>query len=220
DVKYIVMPGDLVDGIGIYPGQEDELEIDDLFDQYSRLAETVKEFPDWAQLVMMPGNHDAVRLAEPQPALSGGIKDLFDSNVRFVGNPCYMEIEGRTILAYHGKSMDDFNSSVRHLNYTNPQEAMKEMLKRRHLAPIYGGKTPLAPEQKDYMVIDRVPDIFVTGHVHVCRIDEYRGVRLINASAWQSQTAFQRMHNQMPDPAKVPLVHLGTGECWAEDFTS
>ncbi len=220
DVKYIVMPGDLVDGIGIYPGQEDELEIDDLFEQYSLLAETVKEFPDWIQLVMMPGNHDAVRLAEPQPALSGDIKSLFDSNVQFVGNPCYMEIEGRTILAYHGKSMDDFNSSVRHLNYTNPQEAMREMLKRRHLAPIYGGKTPLAPEQKDYMVIDRVPDIFVTGHVHVCRIDEYRGVKLINASAWQSQTAFQRMHNQVPEPARVPLVHLGTGECWAEDFTS
>jgi DNA polymerase II small subunit len=220
EVKYIVMPGDLVDGIGIYPGQEDELEVDDLYDQYALLAETVKEFPDWVQLVMMPGNHDAVRLAEPQPALAGEVTDLFDSSVQFVGNPCYMEIEGRTILAYHGKSMDDFNSSVQHLNYTNPQEAMKEMLKRRHLAPVYGGKTPLAPEQKDYMVIDRVPDIFVTGHVHVCRIDEYRGVRLINASAWQSQTAFQRMHNQMPDPARVPLVHLGTGECWAEDFTS
>ena len=220
DIKYVVMPGDLVDGIGVYPGQEDELEIDDLYAQYSVLSEAVKEFPDWIQLVMMPGNHDAVRLAEPQPALPADIQSMFDSNVRFVGNPCYLEIEGRSILAYHGKSIDDFNSGVRHLNYTNPQEAMKEMLKRRHLAPVYGDKTPLAPEQKDYMLIDRVPDIFVTGHVHVCRVDEYRGVRLINASAWQSQTAFQRMHNQMPDPAKVPMVHLGTGECWVEDFTS
>jgi DNA polymerase II small subunit len=220
DIRYVIMPGDLVDGIGIYPGQEDELEIDDLYAQYSVLAEAVKEFPDWIQLVMMPGNHDAVRLAEPQPSLPADIQSMFDSDVRFVGNPCYLEIEGRSILAYHGKSIDDFNSSVRHLNYTNPQEAMKEMLKRRHLAPIYGDKTPLAPEQKDYMVIDQVPDIFVTGHVHVCSVDEYRGVRLINASAWQSQTAFQRMHNQMPDPAKVPMVHLGTGECWVEDFTS
>jgi DNA polymerase II small subunit len=220
DIRYVVVPGDLVDGIGIYPGQEDELEIDDLYAQYSMLAEAVKEFPDWVQLVMMPGNHDGVRLAEPQPALPGEIREMFDSNVLFVGNPCYLEIEGRSILAYHGKSIDDFNSSVRHLNYTNPQEAMKEMLKRRHLAPVYGDKTPLAPEQKDYMVIDRVPDIFVTGHVHVCRVDEYRGVRLINASAWQSQTAYQRMHNQMPDPAKVPMVHLGTGECWVEDFTA
>lgn len=220
DVEYIVMPGDLVDGIGIYPGQEDELKIDDLYAQYTALSEVVKDFPDRIQVVMMPGNHDAVRLAEPQPALPDDIKSLFDSAVRFVGNPCYLEIEERTILAYHGKSIDDFNSGARHLNYTNPQEAMKEMLKRRHLAPVYGDKTPLAPEQKDYLIIDTVPDIFVTGHVHVCKLDEYRGIRLINASAWQSQTAFQRMHNQMPDPAKVPMVHLGTGECWVETFSA
>lgn len=219
DIRYVIMPGDLVDGIGVYPGQEDELKLDDLHGQYLALSEAVKDFPDWIRVVMMPGNHDAVRLAEPQPALPSDIRDMFDSNVDFVGNPCYLEIEGRTILAYHGKSIDDFNSGVRHLNYTNPQEAMKEMLKRRHLAPIYGDKTPLAPEQKDYLVIDVVPDIFVTGHVHVCELDEYRGIKLINASAWQSQTAFQRMHNQTPDPAKVPMVHLGTGESWVEDFS-
>ena len=219
DIRYVIMPGDLVDGIGVYPGQEDELRLDDLHMQYLELSEAIKDFPDWMRIVMMPGNHDAVRLAEPQPALPKDIRDMFDSNVEFVGNPCYLEIEGRTILAYHGKSIDDFNSGVRHLNYTNPQEAMKEMLKRRHLAPIYGDKTPLAPEQKDYLVIDTVPDIFVTGHVHVCKLDEYRGIKLINASAWQSQTAFQRMHNQTPDPAKVPMVHLGTGECWVEDFS-
>lgn len=219
NVRYIVMPGDLVDGIGVYPGQEDELKIDDLYAQYTALSEVVKDFPDRIQVVMMPGNHDAVRLAEPQPALPNDIRSLFDSAVRFVGNPCYLEIESRRILAYHGKSIDDFNSGARHLNYTNPQEAMKEMLRRRHLAPVYGDKTPLAPEQKDYLVIDSVPDIFVTGHVHVCKLDEYRGIRLINASAWQSQTAFQRMHNQIPDPAKVPMVHLGTGESWVEAFS-
>ncbi len=220
DIRYLVMPGDLVDGIGIYPGQEDELLIEDLYDQYRELSELVKSIPDWIQQVMMPGNHDAVRLAEPQPRLPKDIVDMFDSNTLFVGNPCYLDIEGRSILAYHGKSIDDFNASIRHLNYTNPEEAMKEMLKRRHLAPTYGDKTPLAPEQKDYMVIDRVPNIFVTGHVHVCKVDEYRGIRLINASAWQSQTSFQRMHNLVPDPAKVPMVHLGTGETWVEDFSA
>lgn len=87
------------------------------------------------------------------------------------------------------------------------------------MAPIYGDRTALAPEQKDYLVIDRIPNIFVTGHVHACAISEYRGIKLINASAWQSQTAFQRMHNQVPDPAKVPMVNLGTGDAWIEDFS-
>jgi hypothetical protein len=28
------------------------------------------------------------------------------------------------------------------------------------------------------------------------------------------------MHNQVPDPAKVPMTNLGTGETWIEDFSS
>jgi DNA polymerase II small subunit len=220
DVKYILMPGDLVDGIGIYPGQEDELLIEDIYEQYTEFSRLVSMIPDWISVIAMPGNHDAVRLAEPQPALPKEVTSLFDSRVRFVGNPCFLEVEGRTILAYHGRSMDDFIAGIRNLTYGNPAEIMKEMLRRRHLAPTYGERTALAPEQKDYLVIDTVPNIFVTGHVHACDVNEYRGIKLINASAWQSQTAFQRMHNQMPDPAKVPMVNLGTGETWVEDFSA
>jgi len=220
DIRYIVMPGDLVDGIGIYPGQEDELVIEDVYEQYKELARLVEKVPERIRIIMMPGNHDAVRLAEPQPALPHEISSMFDSRVTFVGNPCYLDIEGRVILAYHGRSMDDFVANVRSLSYREPERIMMDMLKRRHMAPIYGEKTALAPEQKDYLVIDRVPDIFVTGHIHGCKVDEYRGIKLINASAWQSQTAFQRMHNQIPDPAKVPMVNLGTGEIWIEDFSS
>ena len=219
DIKYLVMPGDLVDGIGIYPGQEDELTIEDVYDQYTELAKLVSEIPDWIKVVMMPGNHDAVRLAEPQPALPKEVKSIFGEKILFVGNPCYLEIEGRMILAYHGRSMDDFVANIPGLGYNDPSEIMKNMLKRRHMAPIYGEKTALAPEQKDYLVIDRVPDIFVTGHIHACSVSDYRGVKLINASTWQAQTAFQRMHNHVPDAAKVPMVNLGTGETWVEDFS-
>jgi len=220
DVKYMLMPGDLVDGIGIYPGQEDELEIEDIYEQYTAFSKLVSMVPDWIKVIAMPGNHDAVRLAEPQPALPKEVTSLFDSRVKFVGNPCYLEIEGRIILAYHGRSMDDLVASIRNLSYGSPADIMKEMLRRRHLAPTYGERTALAPEQKDYLVIDTVPNIFVTGHVHACEVGEYRGIRLINASAWQSQTAFQRMHNLVPDPAKVPMVNLGSGETWVEDFSS
>jgi DNA polymerase II small subunit len=219
DIKYIVMPGDLVEGIGVYPDQEEELSIDDIYGQYMHLSELLGDIPDWVKLVLMPGNHDAVRLAEPQPALPEEIRDMFDSNVVFAGNPCYLEIEDRTILAYHGYSIHDFLSNCRDLSWSEPVEVMKGMLKRRHLAPVYGEKTGLAPEQKDYLLIDRVPNIFVTGHVHACGIGEYRGIKLVNASTWQAQTSFQRMQNIQPDPAKVPIIELGTGEMWVEDFS-
>lgn len=219
-IEYLVIPGDIVDGIGVFPDQEEELSIDDIFLQYEKLSELLKEIPDGIQMIIQPGNHDAVRPAEPQPTFSKKITDLFDSSIIFVGNPCYLEIEGRTILSYHGRSMDDLISSIQSLNYETPIDAMKEMLKRRHLAPQYGGKTPIAPEKKDYLVIDIIPDIFVTGHVHGAGLSEYKGIRLINASTWQAQTAYQRMHNFVPDPAKMPVVHLGNGKSTIIDFNT
>jgi len=217
-VQYLVLPGDVVDGIGVFPGQEEELDIEDIFEQYKALAELLKDIPDGIRIVAQPGNHDAVRPAEPQPTFSKRITEMFDSSVLFVGNPCQLEIEGRKIYTYHGRSMDDWISNVQGLSYDRPLEAMKEMLKRRHVAPIYGGKTPLAPEKEDHLVIEDVPDIFVAGHVHGAGFLDYRGVKVICASTWQAQTPFQKMHNFNPLPAKMPVVHLGTGMVEMLDF--
>lgn len=218
DVRYMIMPGDLVDGIGIYPEQEDELLIDDIYRQYELLAEYLKEVRDDITIIACPGNHDAVRLAEPQPALPETFAKFFDSNVKMIGNPAHIEIEGRNILIYHGRSIDDWIAAVPGLTYGKPLDVMKEMLRRRHLAPIYGERTAIAPEDKDYLVIEDVPDIFVTGHVHNAGMGDYRGVIMINASTWQAQTEFQRMHNHVPDPCKAFMVHLGTGKARVVKF--
>lgn len=218
NVRYLLVAGDLVDGIGIYPGQEKELEITDIYEQYERLAALIKEIPPDIRIIMHPGNHDAVRPAEPQPMLPENIRKLFPENVMFTGNPVSLEIEGRTFLSYHGRSMDDILSSVPGLSYETPILAMKEMLKRRLLVPSYGQKTPLAPEERDYMVIDPLPDVLVTGHVHSYGVDEYNGVTIVNASTWQSQTEYQKMHNFHPRPARVAIYNLGTGKIRTENF--
>ena len=44
-IRYLVVAGDLVDGIGIYPDQEMELDILDVYDQYRKAAEYFKEVP-------------------------------------------------------------------------------------------------------------------------------------------------------------------------------
>lgn len=218
-IKYIVIPGDIVDGIGIYPNQEHELSITDLYKQYESLAEQLSCIPDYISLIIQPGNHDAVRPAEPQPTFEKEICQLFSSNdATFIGNPSYFSLHGVEILSYHGQSLLDFATNIQHLKYNEPIEIMKTMLQKHHLAPIYGGYTPLAPEHKDYMVIDRVPDIFVTGHVHLASLGEYRGVTLINASSWQAQTTYQKMLNFIPDPAKLPIADLQTGNVTMMDF--
>ena len=219
-LKYLVLPGDLVDGIGIYPNQEKELAINNIYEQYQALAQQFQYIPDHITVLLQPGNHDAVRPAEPQPAFEKEIRNLFSGKeFIFIGNPSYFSLHGVEILSYHGQSLLDYSTNIQSLNYNEPTEVMKLMLKKRHLSPTYGGYTPLAPEHEDYMLIRQVPDIFVTGHVHTSSIDNYRGVTLINASSWQSQTSYQKMMNFVPDSAKLPIVDLKTGNATAMDFS-
>ncbi len=217
-IKYMVIAGDLVDGIGVYPNQEKELTIPDIFKQYEELARIMEPIPKHIKIIMQPGNHDAVRPAEPQPALSDKFQKFFGENFEFVGNPCYFSIAGVEILSYHGKSIDDLVATIPGIEYDSPIPPMLEMLKRRHMAISYGAKTPLAPEAKDYMIINPVPDIFVTGHVHRTAVHKQAGITLINASAWQSQTPFQKMHNFHPDAGKIVVANLKTGQCNIHDF--
>ncbi|MCX8173667.1 MAG: DNA-directed DNA polymerase II small subunit [Thermoplasmata archaeon] len=220
-VKYIVVSGDLVDGIGIYPNQEEELEIDDIYDQYRELARLFSQIPEHIGIIAIPGNHDAVRQAEPQPAFPPEIQEILGGRVFCYSNPAYIKIEGVKILIYHGRSFDDLvEQAPNYLTYSKPVTLMKELLKLRHLAPTYGGKTPMAPLQHDALVIKDVPDIFVAGHVHTFGTEPYRGTLVVNASTWQSQTEFQRQSNITPMPARALYYELDTGKSKNLSFLS
>ena len=218
DVHYILLPGDVVDGIGVYPDQEYELNIADIYEQYETLGEYLKDIPDDIKMVLHPGNHDACRIAEPQPALNSVFTKSFDSNIILTSNPVFMNIEGRTFASYHGKGMDDWVAKVRGLSYDRPNDIMKQMLVRRHFAPIYGARNALVPEEKDYLVMQNVPDCIVTGHIHKASLGMYNGVRMINASTFQDQTSYQKMHNFIPTPGKIPVVSLSDGDISLVDF--
>ncbi|MGB9133591.1 MAG: DNA-directed DNA polymerase II small subunit [Methanosarcina sp.] len=207
-IRYLVVAGDLVDGIGIYPDQEMELDILDVYDQYRKAAEYFREIPEHIRVIISPGNHDAVRQAEPQPALPERIQADFPQNVIFVGNPALVDLDGVRILIYHGRSIDDLVASIPGVSYQEPAGAVLEMVKRRHLAPTYGSRVSISPEKKDYFIIDPVPDIIHTGHVHTLGIQRHKNVLLVNSGTWQDQTEFQKRVNLMPVPARVPIVDL------------
>lgn len=208
-IKYIVIAGDIVDGIGVYPEQEKDLTIMDIYGQYESAAEHIDQLPKNIEIVVSPGNHDAVRQAEPQPALPPEFKSLFPKNVHHVGNPAYVELDGVKVLIYHGRSIDDMVSKIPRLSYEKPQEVMEELLKRRHLSPMYGGRSPIAPEKEDYLVIDEIPDVLHCGHIHTYGTGFYRGVFMVNSSTWQAQTEFQKKVNLNPMPCNVALYRPG-----------
>jgi len=167
---------------------------------------------------MHPGNHDACRLAEPQPALKSIYTTAFDSAINITGNPISVSIEDRVITSYHGKSIDDWVAAIPGSSYEQPMPLMEHMIEKRHLAPIYGKKNALAPEAKDYLALQTIPDILVTGHIHNAGAEVYKDIRLIQSSAYQSQTEYQKQHNFNPIPCILPIVHLGTGRIIMKNF--
>ena len=211
DVKYLIIGGDIVDGIGVYPNQEKELAIKDITEQYNEAAKFLGNIRSDIKIIIAPGNHDASRVAEPQPAVPEEYaKSLYElDNVEFISNPGVVSLDGINVLIYHGRSFDDLVMAVKDFSHERNDILMEELLKKRHLAPIYGERTPLASELEDYLVIDEVPDVFHTGHVHINTYRRYKGIHLINSGTFQTQTEFQKIYNIEPTPAEVPVLHKG-----------
>ncbi|MEM2975460.1 MAG: DNA-directed DNA polymerase II small subunit [Candidatus Bathyarchaeia archaeon] len=220
-VKYVIIAGDIVDGIGVYPRQVKELAVKDVDKQYQLAAELIEQIPDYIELIIIPGNHDAARKALPQPALPERYVELLckTRKVYSFSDPCIISLHGVELLLYHGRSLDDVFASIPNMRATAPAKAMEFLLRSRHLAPIYGQRTPIAPETQDLLVIERIPDIFHAGHVHVLQYSNYRGTLIVNSGAWQLQTDYQKKMGLEPTPGIVPVVNLQTLEVTPISFT-
>ncbi len=212
-VKYILVAGDLVDGIGIYPNQEKELSIPDIYKQYDFLASLLEKVPDYIEIVLAMGNHDAVRNAEPQPRLDRDVgAPLYDlPNVHMVGNPVMVSTHGVKTLMYHGTSLDTMIGNLSSCTYSRPETTMIEYLKRRYLIPVYGNDY-ISPEKKDYLTIKEIPDIFHSGHIHTNGYANYKGVKVINSGTWQARTRYQEELGHLPTPGRVPIMNLQNHE--------
>ncbi len=220
-VKYVVIAGDIVDGVGIYPNQIRELNVHDVSKQYRLAAKFIEQIPDYIEVIIIPGNHDASRKALPQPALPKEYTRILSESreVLSLGNPASLSIHGVDFLLYHGRSLDDVLATAADMDFHSPERAMKLLLRSRHLAPTYGQRTSIAPEKRDYLVIERVPDIFHAGHVHVMKHEFYRGTLMVNSGAWQRQTGYQRKLGLEPTPGIIPVVNLQTLEVSPMDFS-
>jgi DNA polymerase II small subunit len=213
-VKYMLVAGDIVDGVGVFPNQAKELMVKDVHKQYRLALKLIGQLPDHVEVIVSPGNHDAPRKALPQPAISEDYLPtlLGSKRIHSLGNPCLVSLHNVEILMYHGRSLDDLIGAVPGTDHAHPEKAMKLLLQSRHLAPIYGGKTMVSPENRDFMVIDRVPDIFHAGHIHVMGYCNHRGVLIVNSGGWQDQTDYMAKLGLVPTPGQVPVVNLQTLE--------
>jgi DNA polymerase II small subunit len=224
-VKYIFIVGDIIDGVGVYPRQEEELVIKDIYEQYAECAKLLEKIPQHINVIICPGNHDAMRISEPQPCLYKDFAKTIHEipNVILVSNPAVINIcstetfPGFDVLLYHGYSFDYYVPNVESIRnsggYDRADLIMKFLLQARHLAPTHTSTLFLPETNEDPLVIKTIPDFFATGHIHSKPIiSNYRNVTTMSCGCWQSKTPFQEKVGHNPGPAKVPVVNLKTRE--------
>ncbi len=223
-VKYLFVCGDVVDGVGIYPGQEEELALTDIKQQYDKAAELFSKIRKDVHIIMGAGNHDALRISEPQPPLPKKHAEALYTlpNIIHVTNPCVVNIHasqdfsGFTVLTYHGFSFDDYGEIVPSIRDSGAHISdrvgliMRYLLQRRHLAPTHSSTLYIPDPTRDPLVISEQPDLFVAGHIHKSAALNYRSTSIIAGSCWQSKTDFQEKVGHEPDPGTVPVINLQT----------
>ncbi len=231
-IKYIFIVGDNVDGVGIFPGQEDVLMLKDMKGQYALLASYLRQVPKNITIFMCPGQHDAVRVAEPQPLIGRKYApELYEiENLILVTNPCLVKLTEEKngiwkefkVLMYHGASIHSIINEIKELRdmkaHRCPAKAVKHMLKRRHLAPTHGEVVYIPNSEKDPLLIEEVPNILCIGEVHRLDIENYNGILIVTGSCWQAQTPFEEKVGNIPDPCKFPVFNLKSGELKIYDF--
>jgi len=221
-IRFVLIAGDIVDGVGIYPNQDKELVCLTIEEQLKKTVALIDKIPKNVKIIIMPGNHDPGRRALPQPAIPKKYNSsLWEmENVVMVGNPAMISLNGVKVMMFHGQSIDDIVKTTPGLSYNKPTNVMKHLLRARHLSPIYGSQTPIAPEMEDLLVIENIPDIFHVGHVHRAELDMYKGILLINSGSWQRQTPFQASVGMIPNPGIALMVNLKTFQVFHQNYNS
>ena len=107
-IRFIVIGGDLIEGVGVFPNQEKTLNQFTTESQLKKSFEVLDKIPKHIKVFLISGNHDAGRKALPQPAIPKMYNsELWDrENFFMLGNPSLVSLNGVKVLMYHGQSID------------------------------------------------------------------------------------------------------------------
>src|SRR3989344_24340 len=228
-IKYLFLVGDIITGVGNYPAQEKDLAFTDLESQFEKAAELLGKIRQNIKIIISPGNHDGVRLMEPQPFLDEKYAwPLYNlKNVILTANPAMVNIgaqknfPGFDVLTYHGFSYtyyaNNIGSLMQEKAMNNPEKIIAYLLKNRHLAPTHSS-VQYSPTTEDVHIVKKIPDIFFSGHVQKSAVSYFNNILTISGSCWESMTAYQEKFGNTPDHCKVPIFNLKTRAIKILDF--
>ena len=221
-VKYVLIPGDLIEGIGIYPGQGQDARILSTEKQYHEVARWLSQIPKHIGLIIIPGNHDTDRLSEPQPPIpyekAYAVYNM--ENALMFSNPSRVTIfnqdssGGLDCYSYHGGSYFYYADQIQMLREKGgakvPEEVVKYLLEKRHIAPSHGATLYIPDTQEDPLIIKKMPDLFLTGHTHKLSVANYKGCTIVSCGCWVEMSDYQEKMGMYPDVGKCVVINCQT----------
>jgi DNA polymerase II small subunit len=144
------------------------------------------------------------------------------SNPAIVNIGATEEFSGFDLLLYHGYSLiyyaDHVDTIRQKGGQKRPDLLMKFLLQMRHLAPTHKSNLYTPDSGVDPMVISKIPDFFITGHIHRVSVSNYKNITMINCSCWTDITEDMEKRGLQPQPARIPLVNLHTRDVKVINF--
>ena len=221
-IKFVVIAGDLIEGIGIYPNQGKDAMYHSTELQYHEAARWLSQIPKHIGIIIIPGNHDTDRLSEPQPRLPyHKAYALYNmENLMSLSNPSIVRLfedeGGLDFYLYHGGSIFYYADKIQSLRdkggAKTPEEVIKFLLEKRHLAPSHGSTLYIPDSQNDPLVIKKMPDFFITGHTHKLSFLNHKGCSIISCGCWVEMSDYQEKLGMFPDIGKLTMVNTKTRE--------
>jgi DNA polymerase II small subunit len=221
-ITHIVLAGDIIEGIGIYPNQGKDARVLSTELQYHEAARWLSQIPKDKSLIIIPGNHDTNRLSEPQPKLPyEKAYPLYNmENTIMISNPSQVRLfeddpsGGLDFYLYHGGSLFYYADKIQDLREKGgakvPEEVVKFLLEKRHIAPSHGATLYIPDSQNDPLVIKNMPDFFIVGHTHKLSLANYKGCTIISCGCWVEMSDYQEKMGMFPDIGKCTIVNTKT----------
>jgi len=220
-IKYLILAGDLVDGIGVYPEQEKQLLIKSGKRQYEKLANILGKIRKDLEIIVLPGLHDLVWLGEPMLKIdrkwAGSLEDF--SNIKMTSNPVFLEIGGLKILTYYGSGFKVLKNMFPKGEELDFEGLSKEILKRRCLNSIYGIGDIIPGKKGDDLILDENIDVLCVGGLHKSSVFEREGILGISTSCWKKKGNFEIDRDVQTDECRVPILNLKNKEVKVLDFS-
>ncbi len=222
EIETIIIPGDLVYGIGKFEHEHSELLINETAIQYELVHVLLKQIPEDKCIIIIPGNHDVSRIQEPQTKIPYDFAhSLYRmDNVILLSNPSSFELynEEKTPLSfylYHGSSIHYYALNIEYLQKIKEDkkrliETVKFFIDKKHISPTHNFTPYVCESLEDGLRLDKNYDFFLYGHTHYIDNTDYKNCSIINCGTFSKQTLAQKENNINPDVGKCILIDTKT----------